>query len=561
MAGDLDTVVLKALRKNPLDRYASASAFAEDITNYLKSRPVSARSDGKWYRVARFAVRHKAPVTAASFAVLALLGGAALAAWQARTAAAERDRAVALASRNQAVSEFLGRVITEAAESQKPITVSEMLARSEKLALTDKSSSAENRAAVLEMIAQRYQSLDELDRAAELFAKAAQIVADSPDQALRSRLICDHAETVAAPENSEAQAQAISREIERLDAEPDTAGRCLLALSRISLMDHHAEAGIRQASLGLARMREAGQGSGAIAAALLDELAFGYHLTGRNVDADKYFAQSLRQYADLGQERSDGALVVINDWGVATLNAGVPRRAQQLFERSLRIEEEREPGVEPGTTTVGNEALALLALGRFDQARVRFERECRLAHQRKDDYSEAHCWLGFAALSTQMRSFEETPQYLARAMQLMGGAPPDSPSMMQHAFLQGSVDLANGRLDAARIQFERAMARTSPSPRYLNAQLGMAEVQLAAGNAAAALQLARSSLQTAATLQGGLPYSLRTGLAWLTLGRAAQRAGDEAQARKAFESAVIHLSNTVDADHPALLEARRYPQY
>ena len=51
LAGDLDTIVLKALKRNPLERYASVSAFAQDIINHLHNLPVSARPDSLWYRV------------------------------------------------------------------------------------------------------------------------------------------------------------------------------------------------------------------------------------------------------------------------------------------------------------------------------------------------------------------------------------------------------------------------------------------------------------------------------------------------------------------------------
>ena len=128
-----------------------------------------------WYRVGRFTARYKVPVAAASVALLALLAGSAVAIWQARSAAAERDRAVAFASRNEAVTEFLGRMLTDAAASQTPITVSELLTRSEKLALNDSSGSPENRAAVLEMIADRYFSTDNAERAQALLAQCAAV--------------------------------------------------------------------------------------------------------------------------------------------------------------------------------------------------------------------------------------------------------------------------------------------------------------------------------------------------------------------------------------------------
>src|SRR3569833_1180268 len=169
LAGDLDNIVLKALMKNPGDRYASASAFAQDITNHLEKLPVSARPDSTWYRVSRFTARHRIPVIAARVAASALLVGAALAMWQARTASIARDQAVALASRNAAVTEFLGTLITQAAEGGKPVTVTEMLARSERLALADTSSDPENRAAVLRVIGERFGALGNDEAAERLF--------------------------------------------------------------------------------------------------------------------------------------------------------------------------------------------------------------------------------------------------------------------------------------------------------------------------------------------------------------------------------------------------------
>jgi tetratricopeptide (TPR) repeat protein len=196
-------------------------------------------------------------------------------------------------------------------------------------------------------------------------------------------------------------------------------------------------------------------------------------------------------------------------------------------------------------------------LGRFEQARATLTRECRLAKQRNDALSATHCQLQFAFLTVLTGSFRETPQYLEVATQLMGAAPADSPPMLMQAALQGSVDLANGRLSEARTQFQQALAGKDVTPTRLYAQLGMAELELAAGNPAAALRESRDALQAAVSLQGGLPYSCRTGLAWLTIGRALEQLGDSVLARKALETAIAHLSNTVDANHPALLQAQR----
>jgi serine/threonine-protein kinase len=559
LMGDLDTIVLKALKKNPLDRYASVTAFAQDITNHLQRLPVSARPDSAWYRVGRFVSRHKIPVVAAGVAVCALLSGVTIAIWQARAAAAERDRAVAFASRNEAVTEFLGRVITEAAESAKPVTVGEMLTRSEKLALGDTSGSPENRAAVLEMISDRYMSVDDLEHGTQLITNALALVRNSPNQALRSRLTCKHATAVADPTRSEESIRVITHELGRLDADPETASQCLLDLARVCSAEHRAEDALRYAKRGLERIHETGgSASGATEAALLGAVAFGYHLNGHNVEADRYFEQALRKYKDLGRERSDGALTIINDWAVALRGAGMPGRALQLLDEEARMETQRESGAEPSSTVTGNQARMLQALGRFERARAMYELECQLASRHSDDFSEVHCQMGLASLAVETRSFDQAAAYLNRAVEIMGAnVPRDSPPMRSRAVLQGRIDLAAGRLAEARTQFDRALQSQDASPTTFDAELGKAETELAARNAAEAAQSARRGLHWATSLQGNLPHSNQTGLAWLMLGRTLQELGDHAQARKAFEAAVVHLSNTVDSDHPALLQARQ----
>ena len=93
LRGDLDTIVLKALKKDPEERYATVNAFAEDVERYLRGRPVLAQPDRSWYRFRRFVARNRLGVAAGTAVVLAILGGAGVAFWQARVALAEKRRA------------------------------------------------------------------------------------------------------------------------------------------------------------------------------------------------------------------------------------------------------------------------------------------------------------------------------------------------------------------------------------------------------------------------------------------------------------------------------------
>ena len=76
LAGDLDMIVLMALRKDPLRRYASVEQFSGDIRRYLEGRPVIARSDTFGYRAARFLRRNAVAIAAAAIVVLTLFAAA-----------------------------------------------------------------------------------------------------------------------------------------------------------------------------------------------------------------------------------------------------------------------------------------------------------------------------------------------------------------------------------------------------------------------------------------------------------------------------------------------------
>lgn len=93
IAGDLDKVVLKALRHEPARRYASAAAFGEDLVRFLESRPVLAREGALSYRAAKFALRHRAAMTAAALVTISLAAGIFATLRQARIA--EHARALA----------------------------------------------------------------------------------------------------------------------------------------------------------------------------------------------------------------------------------------------------------------------------------------------------------------------------------------------------------------------------------------------------------------------------------------------------------------------------------
>jgi serine/threonine-protein kinase len=114
LRGDLDSIVLKALRKEPQQRYASVDAFSEDVGRYLDGRPVAARKGTFAYRSAKFVRRHWVGVSASLLVVLAIVAGAVLATYglvRARRAEADALRQAAKAT---AINQFLQQTLFSA---------------------------------------------------------------------------------------------------------------------------------------------------------------------------------------------------------------------------------------------------------------------------------------------------------------------------------------------------------------------------------------------------------------------------------------------------------------
>lgn len=92
LRGDLDTIVLKAMAKDPARRYGSAEELAEDIRRHLDGLPVRARRDSPAYRARRFLVRHRIGVAATALVMLSLAGGVVGVLWQSAQTASEARR-------------------------------------------------------------------------------------------------------------------------------------------------------------------------------------------------------------------------------------------------------------------------------------------------------------------------------------------------------------------------------------------------------------------------------------------------------------------------------------
>lgn len=192
LRGDLDNILMMALRKEPLRRYDSVDRFAEDLRNHLAGFPVVARGDRWSYRAGKFVGRHRFTVAAAALAVVALIGGAIVSAWQARIAreqtriALEQSRiAQDEARKARAVQDFITALFEKNSRLQpqaalvRKMPVSQMLIEAADRVETQFPDSPSVKLEVMNTVGRMLLDIEEFDRAEKLWQSATKVAREN----------------------------------------------------------------------------------------------------------------------------------------------------------------------------------------------------------------------------------------------------------------------------------------------------------------------------------------------------------------------------------------------
>ncbi len=169
LRGDLDTILAKALKKNPAERYSSVTALADDLQRYLRQEPIAARPDTFGYRAAKFVRRNRTAVALSALAFLAVISGVTGTLLQARAARRQRDAAVRERDRATRITGFMTNMfkLSDPNEARgNTITVREMLDKASKDIDTGLGKDPELQAQMMDVMGGVYRNLG-LDLSAE----------------------------------------------------------------------------------------------------------------------------------------------------------------------------------------------------------------------------------------------------------------------------------------------------------------------------------------------------------------------------------------------------------
>jgi serine/threonine-protein kinase len=174
IAGDLDSIVLRALAKEREARYASAQELADDLRRHLSGHPVLARRQTRSYRVRRFVKRRRIEVVATIAVALTLIAGSLSSVAQAHRASAERDRAELASHEAEAVNTFLLKLFeaSDPGEARGDTLTAEDLVHRAAARLERFRGPPTDHARLLEVTARLYQSLGRYAEADSVLLRA-----------------------------------------------------------------------------------------------------------------------------------------------------------------------------------------------------------------------------------------------------------------------------------------------------------------------------------------------------------------------------------------------------
>jgi serine/threonine-protein kinase len=367
--GDLDNIVLRALRKDPSRRYASVEQFADDITRHLNGLPVIARPDTLRYRTAKFVRRNRLAVAAVTVAALALLTATAVSVMLlVRANAAGREARMQRAAAERVagfLDDLLGQADPALTARGDAVTVHEVLDRSRVRLETEMKSDPDVAGRLYLTIGQAYLNLGQHAPAESSFGASVRLMDDPEDRVRALGLLATAMHGQGRTDEAERRCREALAQSRSLPARDVGAGaRAAFLLARI-MTDRgetsRAEEIVRAAMDGLiaAGMTESEE-------ALWAHNALGvvYARSGRLADAEREFGVAVRvareHYASTHTRSGPPPEQVI--WGSATHSAigdilnrlgtvqarrGAYADAEQSFTRALALHQKVFPTGHP----------------------------------------------------------------------------------------------------------------------------------------------------------------------------------------------------------------------
>jgi serine/threonine-protein kinase len=564
LQGDLDTIVAKALKKDPRERYPSVTALADDLRRYLEHEPISARPDTLSYRTAKFVRRHRGGFAAAAFAALALMAATIVMMWQMLEARRQRDEARYQAQRAEASSEILSLMLEELGPGGKPLTMDALLARGVALLERRYASDPHLTGLMMVQIARRYQDLDRPETVRAILERAIAEAQPRDDAEVMASAQCALAAEALSNGQPEEAARALDegqRAMSRL-TEDNVQPRvdCLRAEARLQDSKGLVEPAVQTLETAKALLERTGNTRVLLYTSVLNDLGFVLFGAGRLRESLAINETLIEAFERNGRGETLGAANMLHNRAALLLDLGEVS-ASEAQARSARERVRAFPDVEASSFTYTH-ARSLIRLGRAREAveLLRAAVERNEAHGSSARASRFRLELAVALVGAgEIATAERELEVVEAAWTLDPGA--NAGRLLLAGVLRAEIALLRNQPDRARQHLDQARPLadqpTASDPGY-RAKLDRvaAMVALARGDASGASSAAEEALSIAEGMARVPSASADVGEALLLRAQALLMQGHASMARPLLERAIVSLGNGLGPEHALTQRAK-----
>ena len=346
LRGDLDTIVLKALKKRPADRYATVNALGDDLERYLSGRPVLARPDSSWYRLSKFVRRNALAVGAASIVIVSLTVFGVVSAWQASVLAEQRR----IAQTERDTAEQVVRLLIDLFETTNPsvrpdgerMPVGEFLAGAETRSLELLRSTPAVRAKVQQVFGLIHQTRGQYAQARQAFDEALaeqrrQRGPDHPESLETLQALGELASLLDDRDRARALLEESLERHQRVYGERhERTARVLHALAPIVATRNRDEGG--RLLMRALEIRRATLAPGdPLLAENLSSLAAYYWQRNEFERARETYQQALAVWPTVADRRHPNAITILNDYAVLLAELNEHAEAEKLQREAIDV--------------------------------------------------------------------------------------------------------------------------------------------------------------------------------------------------------------------------------
>jgi len=404
LQGDLDTILAKAIRVKPEERYASVREMSEDIKRYIAGFPVKAKSHTTLHHINKFIARHRVSSAAVGIASLALFFSVFFSAYHMLEAQSQRDLAQYQQKRMQITHDFLNLLIEEIGPHGKAMTLEELLDRGVSMLHQKFETRPHLAGQILFELSRSYNLLGNKKKNKALLEKAELAARQAADPELLSTILCARADELFLTDSKSGtriyqEALQAKRGLSHYSI--DNQVHCAMAKARSLEQSHKLEEALALTETTLAKLKRVSESVSNLHFVLINRRTLLLYSLGRRGEVLQSNNEAISLMEENGRELTIGYMVEKQNRAILLNMMGEVREYADLCRQVLDSFVSHDGQSQRPDKFIMRYADALIRLGKYDEALTLYQENIKNARDQGHKLYAAHHQLGMGRVFVQ----------------------------------------------------------------------------------------------------------------------------------------------------------------